>query len=377
MSKIPLVDLKAQYLRYRDEFDAAVAECIGNTAFIGGAPVAAFSAEFAEFCGGGHVATCNNGTDALMLAISAILGPGKGEGEIILPSHTFFATAEAVAHCGYKPTFIDVTPDTALMDVAQIEAAITPRTRAIMPVHLYGQMVPMQPVFEIANKHGLPVIEDAAQAHGAVQRWPDGTEYRPGSHSAAACFSFYPGKNLGAWGDGGAVLTQDAELAKKITRFANHGAESKYVHVDIGLNSRLDGLQAAVLRVKLRHLAQGNAQRREIAAWYDELVAEIPGAEPIRRHPANEHVYHLYIVRVSRDRDDILKSLNDQGIGAGIHYPIPCHEQPAFAHLNVPPESLPISHGLGPNILSLPIFPELTRAQAAHVAAALKHAMAV
>ena len=378
-TRIPLVDLRAQYLAHKAEFDEAIGRCLADSSFIGGPDHKAFAQEFAEFCGGGHVALCGNGTDALYLALLELLGRGNGQGEVITVSHTFIATAEAITLAGYRTVFVDVEPDTCLMDTSLIEEAITPRTKAILPVHLYGQMVPMDRVMEIAGRHGLPVIEDAAQAHGATWKgkgpgqWGDFDTLRTQSKDAA-CFSFYPGKNLGAWGDGGAVFSRDQELIERIQMRANHGRTAKYEHEFIGVNSRLDGLQAAILRVKLRHLAEWNEKRRKVAAVYDELLGGLEGVQLPTIADAAEHVFHLYVVQVD-DRDRVLGLLREQGIGAGIHYPIPLHEQPAYAHLGIAPEALPVTHALARRVLSLPIYPEMTKAQVGNVVAALRHSL--
>ncbi|MDP6175922.1 MAG: DegT/DnrJ/EryC1/StrS family aminotransferase, partial [Rhodospirillales bacterium] len=260
MSRIPLVDLQAQYLAHKQEFDAAIAGCLARASFIGGHDHEAFAGEFADWCGGGHVALLGNGTQALEFVLRELFGPGDGVGKIITVSHSFIATGEAIVNAGYRPVFVDVDPRTCLMDVATLEAAIRPDTRAIVPVHLYGQMVEMDKVMSVARHHGLKVVEDAAQAHGAGWQGK-----HPGEWGDAACFSFYPGKNLGAWGDGGAVFTRDADLAARIARYADHGREDKYRHPWPGTNSRLDGIQAAVLRVKLRHLEAWNGARRDVA----------------------------------------------------------------------------------------------------------------
>lgn len=369
MSKIPLVDLAAQYQAYKDEFDQAVSECLSRTSFIGGPDHKAFSEEFAEWCGGGSVALVGNGTDALEIALYEILGPGDGTGEVLTASHTFIATAEAITNAGYRPRFVDIDPDTYLMDLDAVEAAIGPNTKAILPVHIYGQMVAMDRLAEIAARHDLKVIEDAAQAHGA--RWKGDL---PGTHSDAVCFSFYPGKNLGAWGDGGAIYSRNTDLIARIAMRANHGRTDKYLHEFIGRNSRMDGLQAAVLRVKLRHIDDWNVARRRVASWYDELLAGENAIKLPAVLPDSEHVFHLYVVGVEQ-RDRIRQYMNDHGVGAGVHYPVPLHEQPAYAHLGHNAEDFPHTRKAGAEILSLPIFPELTREQAERVAEVLKAAV--
>ena len=371
--KIPLVDLNAQYQRHRGALDAAVARVVRDSSFIGGSEHAAFAKEFAAFCGGGqvggqvggHVAPVGNGTDALTLALVEVLGPGDGKGEVVTTSHTFVATAEAIVNAGYRPVFADIDPATCLTSVAAMEAVITPATRAFMPVHLYGQMIDMRALHRLAGRRGLAIIEDAAQAHGASY---DGI--RPGELSEAACFSFYPGKNLGAWGDGGAVFSKDAGLIDRIDRRANHGRKAKYLHDTQGVNSRLDTLQAAILRAKLPHLAEWNAARRRVATRYDELFAgensiQTPGVDA-----RAEHVFHLYVVQID-DRDRVRQFLNARGIGAGVHYPVPVHEQPAFLSLGYAPDDLPHTSRAAKRVLSLPIYPEIADAQIEQVARAL------
>jgi dTDP-4-amino-4,6-dideoxygalactose transaminase len=362
---IPLVDLKAQYERYRGELDAAVHRVAANTGFIGGAEHEAFAREYAGWCGDGHVALVGNGTDALELAVIELIGEGDGSGEIVTTSHTFIATAEAIANAGYRPVFCDIDEGTCLTSPQAVERAITPRTRAIMPVHLYGQMVDMPAIRDIADRHGLKVIEDAAQAHGALF---DGV--RVGELGDAACFSFFPGKNLGAWGDAGAVYARDAKLIERINRRANHGRADKYLHDFQGVSSRLDTLQAAILRVKLRYIDEWNAARRQVASWYDELLAGQNGiARPVT-DPRATPVFHLYVVQID-DRDRVRDALNAAGIGAGVHYPVPVHEQPAFRELGHKPDDFPVTSRIAKRVLSLPIYPEITRTQVERVASTL------
>lgn len=366
MSNIPLIDLYAQYLNHKEEFDQAIAVCISNSSFIDGPDHKAFAEEFAAFCNGGYAALCGNGTDALTLVILETLGSGNGRDEIITVSHTFIATAEAIRLANYRPVFIDIDPNTCLMDTSLIEAAITPCTRAIIPVHLYGQMVCMDQVTEIAKRHRLVVIEDAAQAHGATYK-----DKGPGHWGDAACFSFYPGKNLGAWGDGGAVFTRDEDLCNRVRMRANHGRTEKYKHEIEGVNSRLDGLQAAILRVKLRHLIEWNQARRQVARWYDELLDGIPYIKKPITEPNAEHVYHIYAVQLNSNRDEVLKQLKRRGIDVGVHYPIPLHKQPALKYLGNAPESLPKTNQVAQSVLSLPIYPEMTYEQVHEVVDAL------
>ena len=366
---IPLVDLRAQYERYRGELDAAAQRVVSEANFIGGAEHTAFASEFAAWCGGGAVALVGNGTDALTLAIVELIGQGDGRGEIVTTSHTFVATAEAIVNAGYRPVFADIDPATCLMSVAAAEAALTPATRALMPVHLYGQMVDMRALRALADGRGLVIVEDAAQAHGASY---DGVQ--PGELSEAACYSFYPGKNLGAWGDGGAVFSKDADLIARLDRRANHGRSSKYLHEMQGSNSRLDTLQAAVLRAKLPHLSEWNAARRRIAARYDELLAGENRIQLPSTQARAEHVFHLYVVQVD-ERERVRQHLNDRGIGAGVHYPVPVHEQPAFRSLGYAPDDLPHASRVAKRVLSLPIYPEMTQAQVERVARALIEAV--
>ncbi len=373
MTGIPLVDLKAQYRAHREEFDRAVAECAESARFIGGEEHQAFAAEFADYCGGGHVALCGNGTDALTLAILGLLGPGDGRAEIITVSHTFIATVEAIVSAGYRPRLVDIDPATYCMDPASLAAAVGKDTRAVVPVHLYGRMAPMDAIMEIAGKNGLSVIEDAAQAHGAAWKGKG-----PGQWGDAACFSFYPGKNLGAWGDGGAVFTGNSALAARVAMHADHGRSGKYRHEFLAVNSRLDGLQAAILRVKLRHLDDWTVARNRVAAWYGERLAGLPGVTIPAADARGDarHVYHLYVVRLmGKDRDGVLEKLRRCGIGAGVHYPLPLHEQPALSHLGMAPGDLPHTHKAAGEIISLPMYPELTEDQVDRVAAALGKAV--
>ena len=365
---IPLMDLRASYESHRLELDETVRRVLANSSFIGGPEHDQFADEFAAWCGGGHVALVGNGTDALTLAILEVLGRGDGHGEIVTSSHNFVATAEAIVNAGYRPVFVDIDSRTCLMDLSNLPSAITGATRALLPVHLYGQMLDMRALREIANRHQLVIIEDAAQAHGATFG-----SVRVGELSEAACYSFYPGKNLGAWGDGGAVFTKDADLARRIGRRANHGRSGKYLHEVLGVNSRLDALQAAILRVKLRHLAEWNEARRRAARWYDELLADEPRIDLPVTDARAEHVFHLYVVQLD-NRDCIRQKLNAAGISTGLHYPIPVHQQPAFAQLGYTFEDLNCTNRAAERVLSLPLYPEITREQVARVASTLREA---
>ncbi|MFH1927141.1 MAG: DegT/DnrJ/EryC1/StrS family aminotransferase [Chloroflexota bacterium] len=354
MMKIAFVDLKAQYLSIKDEIDAAVADVIDHTAFIGGEQVRLFEEEFAAFCDVKHALGVGNGTDALELALSAC-GIGRGD-EVITVANTFAATAEAIVSQGAHPVLVDSDPRTYNIDVGKIEECITERTRAIMPVHLYGQPADMDPILELTRRHNLIVIEDAAQAHGARYKGRVA-----GTMGDVACFSFYPGKNLGAYGDAGAVVTNSEEIASKVALLRNHGASEKYMHEVVGRNSRLDGIQAVVLRVKLRHLRAWNAARRERADWYNELLADLDVVTPYEPE-WSEAVYHLYVIRVAQ-RDLVRQRLQEVGIATGIHYPIPLHLQPAFRYLGYKESDFETTEAYAGEILSLPMYAELTREQ--------------
>ena len=364
---IPLVDLKAQYLSIRGEIDEAIARVLSRTSFILGEEVAAFERDFASFCGASQCIGVGNGTDALTLALQAVgVGPGH---EVITVPFTFIATAEAISALGAKPVFVDIRPDTLLMDVAKVAGAITSRTRAIVPVHLYGQMVDMDPLLELARSHDIAVVEDAAQAHGALYRG------RPaGSVGRISAFSFYPGKNLGAYGDAGAVVTSDPDLAGWVRKARDHGRTSKYEHDFEGRNSRMDGIQGAVLAVKLRHLSRWNEQRRELATAYDRALREVAGVVPITRADYGVSACHLYVVRVAK-RDQLLAALRDAGVEAGAHYPVPLHLQKAYVRLGIPVGRLPNAESASRDVLSLPLYPELSAADVGVATSALLSAL--
>jgi dTDP-4-amino-4,6-dideoxygalactose transaminase len=366
MIDLPLVDLKAQHREIGDEVSAAFASVIGNASFILGKDVEEFEQAFARFSGVRHCVGVGSGTDALELLVRAAgIGPGD---EVLVPVNSFVATAFAVVRAGAVPVFVDCDPVHYLIDPQDAERRISPRTRAVIPVHLYGQMAPMRDIVELAREKNLLVLEDAAQSHGARQ-----DEATPGSLGLGAATSFYPGKNLGAYGDAGAVLTNSGALASKIRALRNYGSEQKYIHPEAGFNSRLDTLQAVVLAAKLRRLAAWNDARRAAAARYDSLLAgaecTLPGALP-----GNMHVWHLYVVRV-RDRDRVLHELNTAGIGASIHYPVPMHLQKAFARVQSKPSEFPVAVQTAQEILSLPIFPQITTGDQARVASALRKAL--
>ncbi len=351
---IQLVDLKAQYDTISEDINKAIQSIIDNSAFVGGNAVQEFEKDFAAYCDVKACVGVGNGTDAIYLTLRA-LGIGPGD-EVITVSYTFIATTEAITMTGARPVFVDIKEDTMLMNPALLEAAITPQTKAIIPVHLYGQPCEMDSIMEIAQRHGLKVIEDAAQAHGAKWRGR-----RVGSIGDAACFSFYPGKNLGAFGDAGAVVSNDEDLIGRVRMLANHGRQEKYTHRMEGVNSRLDGLQAAILRVKLRHLDEWNEKRRRHADFYLDGLTDHEIRLPVT-HPDASHVWHLFVLRVP-DRDAFQRRLKSEGIATGIHYPIPLHLQPAYEGANIARETLPISEKVAAEVVSLPMYPELSPEQ--------------
>ena len=365
ITAIPLVDLRAAHAQVAAEVQAGFDDVISKTAFIKGDVAAAFEREYAAFTGVAHCVGVANGTDALELALRAAEVPA--EAEVIMPANTFVATAEAVVRAGARPAFADVDPDYLLLDPGALEAALSQQTGAVIPVHLFGQMAPMDAVAGAAGR-GAVIIEDAAQAHGATQSG------RPGSFGLLAGVSFYPGKNLGAYGDAGAVLTESAEHAQRVRLLGDHGSERRYEHVTIGFNSRLDALQAVVLRAKLRRLAADNLARRQAASHYAELLADLPEVLLPRTAPGNEHVWHLYTIRVPR-RDHVLRCLHDERIGAAIHYPVPVHLQPAFRHLGYGPGDFPVAEAAATQLLSLPLYPQITPEQQARVASAVRRAL--
>ena len=361
---VPFLDLKAHHEAIRDELNQAIGEVIDASAFAGGPFVAAFERDFAAYCGTRFAVGLGNGTDALWLSLLA-LGVGPGDEVVTVPS-TFMATAEAISVCGARPVFVDVDDRTYTMDPASLESALTCRTRAIIPVHLFGQMADLDPILEVARRHGLPVVEDACQAHGALYKGR-----KAGSLGVAGCFSFYPGKNLGALGEAGAVVTNDPELEARIKVLRDHGQARKYFHSRIGWNARMDGIQAAALRVKLKRLDTANSRRRANARLYDELLG--PSDEILTPYvaPDNRHVYHVYAVRV-RERDRLLESLAGKGISCAIHYPVPLHLQEAYRSLGYPEGSFPVAERCAAEFLSLPMFPELSREQVQTVATELR-----
>lgn len=356
---VPFLNLKAQHQALKAEILAAVSEVLDSAAFAGGPYVAKFEEEFAAYCTTKYAVGVGNGTDALWFALLA-LGVGPGD-EVITVPNTFIATAEAITYCGAKPVFVDIDEETYNMDPALLERAITSRTKAIIPVHLYGQMADMDPIMEIARKHKLPVVEDASQAHGAEYKGE-----RAGTIGDVGCFSFYPGKNLGACGEGGACVTNNADLKAKIAMFREHGQAKKYYHSVIGWNGRLDGIQGAILSIKLKHIEKWTEARRSHARAYNEAFAKVHGVLTPKEAAFARHVYHLYVLRV-KNRDQMLKNLSDKGINCAIHYPLPLHLQEAYNGLGFTLGSFPVAERCAEDIISLPMFPELTAGDLAAV----------
>jgi dTDP-4-amino-4,6-dideoxygalactose transaminase len=349
---IPYLDLRAQHAPLRRELQRAIDAVFEHSAFAGGPFVQRFEEAFAEYCGCRHAIGVGNGTDALWLALQAV-GVGPGD-EVITVPNSFFATTEAISICGARPVFVDVDQITLTLDPKGLKAAITPRTKAIVPVHLFGQPADMNTINRIAKRHGISVIEDAAQAHAADYRGR-----RAGSLARAGCFSFYPGKNLGAAGEAGAITTDDDELAARMRMLRDHGQATKHDHQLVGWNARMDGVQAAVLEIKLRHLDRWTMDRRERAYAYHELLSRIAGVRPPFQADYARHVYHVYGIRCD-GRDDLMQHLSDQGIGCAIHYPRPIHLQPAYRDLGYQAGDFPVAENAAQRLLSLPLYPELS-----------------
>jgi dTDP-4-amino-4,6-dideoxygalactose transaminase len=360
---VPFVDLQAQYQRYKPELDTAALAVFGRGDFILGQDVRLFEEEFAAFCGVKHAIAVDSGLSAIDMALRAF-DIGEGD-EVITVANTYIATALGISAAGATPVLVDCDPVTYNIDPSRIEAAITSKTRAIIPVHLYGQTADMDPILEIARKHNLRVFEDAAQAHGARYKGR-----LAGSMADAAMFSFYPGKNLGAYGDAGAVVTNDDEVANKLKMLRNYGQSKKYHHDVKGYNRRMDTVQAAVLRVKLKYINEWNAARNRHAAYYSAQLRDTEYGLP-QLGEGSESVWHLYVMRTAR-RDELIQYLAERHISAGIHYPIPIHLQPAYKEMNHTKGSLPVSEECAPQIISLPMYAELTTAQMDHVVDALK-----
>lgn len=360
--RVPIVELKSQYRAHRSELDGAIREVLEASWFILGQQGEAFESEFAAYCGASHAAGVGSGTEALHLALLAC-GVGPGD-EVITVPNTAVATVCAIDFAGATPVFADIDPVTFNLGPGELERRLTPRTKAIVPVHLYGQPADMQPIGDFARRHGLRVVDDAAQAHGAEYRGQ-----RIGALADATAWSFYPSKNLGAYGDGGAVTTNDPELAQRVRMLRNYGEERRYYHTLRGFNSRLDEIQAAILRVKLRHLDEWNDRRRTIAARYAAAIHH-PEVQLPREAPWARHVFHLFVIR-ARQRDALRAYLLSREIGTQIHYPLPVYHQEAYAHLGVPAGDCPEAERAAAEVLSLPLYPELTDAQAGAVAEAV------
>jgi dTDP-4-amino-4,6-dideoxygalactose transaminase len=364
--KVPFVDLKSQYRSIKPGIDSAITSVVEDAAFVGGKYVETFERQFAEMCGCRHAVGVSSGTSALHLAMVA-LGIGPGD-EVITVANTFLATTEAVTHAGARFRLVDMKDETFNIDVGAIHKAITPKTKAIIPVHLYGQMAEMDAIMDLAARRGLAVIEDACQAQGAQYKGK-----RAGAWGNAAGFSFYPAKNLGAYGDAGAVTTDDEAVAARVRLYANHGRRSANDHAVEGFNARLDGIQAAVLSAKLPHLERWNQARQDAAARYDRLLAGLNVVVP-RQTPGARHIYHLYVIRV-KDRDRVKAEIEAKGVGCGLHYPIPLHLLDAYRKLGLGPGSFPATEAAAREILSLPMYAEITEEQQRYVADCLRDAV--
>ena len=366
MKKIEMVDLRSQYERYKADIDSAISGVISSTAFIKGPDVRLFEEELQRYLVVRNVIACANGTDALQIAMMALgLRPGD---EVITTNFTFIATVEVVELLGLKLVLVEPDQHTFNISVEAIKKAITPRTRAIVPVHLFGQCADMESILDIANQHGIHVIEDAAQATGAEYRFSDGTVRKAGTMGKIGCTSFFPSKNLGCYGDGGALFTDDDELATLIRSITNHGMKVRYYHDTIGVNSRLDTIQAAVLRVKLRHLDAFNEARQRAAAYYDTALAALPGITLPFRADNSTHIFHQYTLRIaSGKRDNMRECLESEGIPSMIYYPVPLHRQKAYAHLGYGADDFPVTGRLSGEVLSLPMHTELEDEQLEYI----------
>ena len=367
--RVPFTDLKTHHAPLKEELCRAIGGIIESGNFAGGPSVAQFEQDFAKYCGTRHAVGVGSGTEALWLTLVA-MGVGPGD-EVITVPMSFIATAEAISMTGAKPVFVDIDPKTYTMNPGSLRAVLTGKTKAIMPVQLFGLSADMEPILKFAKEHGLLVIEDAAQSHGAEYQGR-----KVGSSGDAGCFSFYPGKNLGALGEGGAVVTNDDVLAEKVRVLRDHGQTRKHHHVAIGWNSRMDGIQAEVLRIKLRNLDQENQMRRNHAMCYDKAFANFDGITTPETGGNRNHVFHIYAIQVG-DRARMIESLDDHGIGYGIHYPVPIHLQPAYETLGYQRGDFPVSEKCADSFLSLPMFPELTSIQIDRVIEAVNAAVPV
>jgi UDP-2-acetamido-2-deoxy-ribo-hexuluronate aminotransferase len=359
MQNLQMVDLKRQYHKIKSEIDTAILNVIESTAFIGGPDVQSFAKELAQYLDVKHVIPCANGTDALQIALMALgLEPGD---EVITTSYTYIATVEVVALLRLKPVFVDVDADTFTMNIDSVKKAITPKTKAIIPVHLYGQCVNMEPLLALAKEHNIPVVEDNAQAIGGTYTFSDGTKKKTGSMGIIGCTSFFPSKNLGAYGDGGAIFTNDDALAETIKMVANHGQKTRYYHEIVGCNSRLDTIQAAILRIKLRHLDEYCTARRAAADYYDNAFKNNPKIITPYRAPYSYHVFHQYTLQLKGvDRDGLQAKLAERKIPSMIYYPVPCHKQNMLKEYGTASLDLPVTNMLQDCVISLPIHTELT-----------------
>lgn len=366
MKKIQMVDLMTQYQEIKSEVDTAIMNVIENAQFINGPEVTSFQSELENYLGAKHVIPCANGTDALQIALMALgLKPGD---EVITPSFTYVATTEVIALLGLVPVFVEVDKDTFCIDINEIESAITSKTKAIVPVHLYGQAAPMNEIMAIANKHNLFVVEDNAQAIGCDYYHTDTVISKTGTIGHIGCTSFFPSKNLGCYGDGGAMCTNDDELAAKIRMIANHGQSKRYYHDVVGCNSRLDSIQAAVLRIKLRKLDQYNNNRRAVADYYDQFFAAYPQVKTPARAQNSKHVFHQYTLTLNGvDRDGLNEFLATKEIPSMIYYPVPAHKQKMFEAFGSESTELPITDWLTERVISLPVHTEMTEEQLAHI----------
>ena len=366
MNPIQMVDLKSQYLRIKPEIDAAIQHVLDSTAFIQGSPVFDFEQQLAQYAGSKYVVSCGNGTDALLAALMS-LGIGEGD-EVIIPAFTFIAAVEVIALLGATPVFVDVCEDSFNMDVNVLEKAVTPKTKALIPVHLYGQCADMEPVLDIAKKHNIKVIEDACQAVGATYTFSDGTMKQAGTMGDVGCLSFFPSKNLGCYGDGGAMMTQDADLSERLRAICKHGSKEKYHHRLVGLNSRLDSLQAAILQVKLRHLDEFIANRKAAAHSYFNAIEDLDLIElPVIKENTT-HTFHQFTLKVKEGRRDALKQyLAEKGIPSMIYYPVPAHLQPAYQYLDYKEGDFPVAEQLCREVLFLPMHTELSENQLQYI----------
>jgi len=360
MHNIQMVDLKRQYQKIKSEIDASILNVLDSTAFINGPEVNHFATELAAYLGVKHVIPCANGTDALQISLMALgLKPGD---EVITPSYTYIATVEVVALLHLTPVFVDVDADTFTMSIDSVRKAITPKTKAIIPVHLYGQSVDMEPLLALAKEHNIPVIEDNAQAIGSTYTFSDGRTVKTGSMGTIGCTSFFPSKNLGGYGDGGAIFTNDSALANTLKMIANHGQEVRYYHEMVGCNSRLDSIQAAILRIKLRHLDEYCQARTEAADFYDAAFKNHPKITTPYRAPYTKHVFHQYTLQLKgTDRDTLNQKLAERKIPSMIYYPVPCHKQNMLKEYNVYNTYLPVTDTLQDYVISLPMHTELTK----------------